>query len=122
MGDDHDYHNRNRRLHPDVYVAFDVDADAIRRRNGYLIWEVDNPPDFVLEVASESTASNDTGDKRALYAAMGVIEYWRFDASGGAMYGAALVSEYLESGVYREFPIGQTQLSTELYRQQWWRQ
>ena len=97
--------DRNRRLQPDVYVAFGVDAEAIRQRNGYLIWEVGKPPDFVLEVASESTASNDTGGKRALYATMGVIEYWRFDASGGAMYGAALVGEYLENGVYREFPI-----------------
>ncbi len=97
--------DRNRRLQPDVYVAFDVDARAIRRRNGYLIWEVGKPPDFVLEVASESTASQDTGNKRDLYARMGVGEYWRFDASGGEMYGAPLLGEYLERGVYREFPI-----------------
>ena len=97
--------NRNRRLQPDVYVAFDVDADAIRRRNGYLIWEVGKPPDVVLEVASETTASNDTGGKRDLYARMGVAEYWRFDASGGEMYGAPLVGEYLDRGVYREFPV-----------------
>ena len=97
--------NRNRRLQPDVYVAFDVDADAIRRRNGYLIWEVGKPPDVVLEVASEITASNDTGGKRDLYARMGVAEYWRFDASGGDMYGAPLVGEHLDRGVYREFPV-----------------
>ena len=97
--------NSNRRLQPDVYVAFDVDVDTIRRRNGYLIWEVGKPPDFVLEVASETTASNDTGNKRDLYAAMGVAEYWRFDASGGEMYGAALVGEYLERGEYRRFPV-----------------
>ena len=63
------------------------------------------PPDFVLEVASETTASNETGGKRDLYARMGVTEYWRFDASGGTMYGVALVGEYLEQGVYREFPV-----------------
>ena len=97
--------DRNRRLQPDAYVAFDVDADAIRRRNGYLIWEVGKPPDFVLEVASESTASNDTGDKRDLYARMGFAEYWRFDASGGDFYDAALVGEYLERGEYRAFPV-----------------
>lgn len=97
--------DRNRRLQPDVYVAFDVDAEAIRRRNGYLIWEVGKPPDFVLEVASETTASNDVGRKRDLYARMGVAEYWRFDASGGEMYGAPLVGEYLDRGVYREFPV-----------------
>ena len=89
-------------------MAFDVDAQAIRRRNGYLIWEVGKPPDFVLEVASETTASNDTGGKRSLYARMGVTEYWRFDASGGDMYGAALVGEYLDQGAYRQFPAHTT--------------
>jgi Uma2 family endonuclease len=97
--------NRNWRLQPDVYVAFDVDASAIRRRNGYLIWEVGKPPDVVLEVALETTASNDVGGKRDLYARMGVAEYWRFDASGGDMYGAPLVGEYLERGEYRAFPV-----------------
>ena len=87
--------DRNRRLQPDVYVAFDVDADAIRRRNGYLIWEVGKRPDFVLEVASESTASHDTGNKRDLYARVGVGEYWRFDASGGEMYEAPLLGRVL---------------------------
>ena len=36
---------------------------------------------------------------------MGVAEYWRFDASGGEMYGAPLVGEYLDRGVYWEFPV-----------------
>ena len=97
--------DRNRRFQPDVYAAFDVDAEAIRERNGYVIWEVGKPPDFVLEVASESTADNDIGYKRDLYARVGIPEYWRFDASGGDMYGAALVGEYLENGVYQPFPI-----------------
>ncbi len=101
----YDPSDRNRRFQPDVYAAFDVDAAAIRQRNGYVIWEVGKPPDFVLEVASESTADNDIGSKRSLYAALGIPEYWRFDASGGAMYGAALVGEYLENGVYQPFPI-----------------
>ena len=97
--------NRNRRVQPDVYIAFDVDADTIRRRNGYLIWEVGKPPDFVLEVASESTADNDTGWKRDLYARMGVPEYWRFDRTGGELYGAGLAGEYLEDGAYRPVTI-----------------
>lgn len=97
--------DRNRRFQPDVYVAFGVDPQAIRQRNGYLIWEVGKPPDFVLEVASESTASSDTGRKRDLYAELGIPEYWRFDASGGAMYGAALSGEYLDNGIYQPFPI-----------------
>ena len=97
--------DRNRRVQPDVCVAFDVDVDAIYQRNGYVIWEVRKPIDFVLEVASESTADNDIGYKRDLYAALGIAEYWRFDASGGDMYGASLAGERLENGVYRSFPI-----------------
>ncbi len=93
--------NRNRRVQPDVYVAFDVDADAILNRNGYVIWEVGKPPDFVLEIASETTAGNDTGRKRDLYERLGVREYWRFDRTGGQLYGAALAGDYLEDGTFR---------------------
>ena len=101
----YDPSDRNRRIQPDVYVAFDVDAAAIRQRNGYVIWEVGKPPDFALEVASESTAAYDISGKRGLYARLGVSEYWRFDASGGGYYDAPLVGEYLEGGIYRAFPI-----------------
>ena len=101
----YDPSNRNRRVQPDICIAFGVDAPALYRRNGYVIWEAGKPPDFALEVASESTAGNDIGRKRDLYAALGIPEYWRFDASGGAMYGAALAGEYLVSGVYRPYPI-----------------
>ena len=97
--------NGNRRFQPDVYVAFDVDKDAIRERNGYVIWEAGKPPDFAMEVASESTARHDIGRKRDLYARLGIREYWRFDASGD-YYGHRLAGEYLDrSGVYQPFPI-----------------
>ncbi len=95
----------NRRVQPDVYIAFDVDADSIRQRNGYVIWEVGKPPDFVLEVASESTASNDTGWKRELYARLGVQEYWRFDATGGELYGQSLSGDRLAGAEYESLPI-----------------
>ena len=97
--------NGNRRFQPDVYVAFDVDTDAIRERNGYVIWEAGKPPDFAMEVASESTARHDIGRKRDLYARIGIPEYWRFDASGD-YYGHRLAGEYLDpNGVYQPFPI-----------------
>ena len=95
----------NRRIQPDVCVAFGVDAEAIYRRNGYVIWEVGKAPDFVLEIASRSTAANDLTTKRDLYASLGVTEYWRFDASGGDMYGDPLVGEFLQDGAYHSFPI-----------------
>lgn len=101
----YDRSNLNARLAPDCIVAFGVDPDAIRRRNGYLIWEVGKPPDLVMEVASESTAPNDIGRKRVLYAAMGIGEYWRLDATGGDLYGEALAGEYLLDGEYRRYDL-----------------
>ena len=40
----------NVRVSPDVYLAFGVDAHAIRQRKLYLPWEVGKPPDWVLEI------------------------------------------------------------------------
>ena len=37
-------------------------------------------PDLVVEVLSKSTASRDRGEKKAIYAAAGVREYWLVDS------------------------------------------
>ena len=100
--------NLNDRVMPDIYIAFDVDAPAIRQRKLYLPWEAGKPPDFVLEVGSESTSQNDLDPKRDRYAQIGVLEYWRFDLSGGGHYGQPLTGERLVNGVY--LPI---ELTTE---------
>ena len=84
---------------PDMLVAFDVDPEAYDERNGYLIEEQGKPPDFVLEVASASTASEDTGPKRADYEALGIREYWRFDSTG-EHHGTRLAGDRLAGGVY----------------------
>ena len=89
-----------RIVRPDCYVSFGINPISIRRRNGYFIREAGKPPDFVLEIASESTHANDTGFKRELYARLGVAEYWRFDASGGDLYPEALAGERLVNGEY----------------------
>jgi Uma2 family endonuclease len=96
---------RQQIVRPDCYVAFRVNPLAIRRRNGYFIREVGKAPDFVLEIASETTYSNDLGPKRELYARLGVGEYWRFDATGGEFYGEPLVGETLAEGVYHRLPV-----------------
>ena len=100
--------NRNHRVSPDFYVALGVDAVAIRERHGYLIWEVGKPPDFVLEIASESTATYDCTGKRDLYATIGVGEYWRYDPTGGEYYGAPLIGERLVDGGYEPFEVHTT--------------
>ena len=97
--------NLNVRVAPDVYLAFGVEAQAIRPRKLYLPWEVGKPPDFALEVASESTARTDVNDKPGIYAAIGVPEYWRFDPSGGRYHGQPIWGGELVDGTYRELPL-----------------
>ena len=94
----------NVRVGPDYYFAAGIDAQAIEDTKLYLPWVVGKPPDFVLEIASESTAENDVTDKRRIYAEIGVPEYWRFDRSGGDLYGDPLAGDILENGIYR--PVG----------------
>ena len=101
----YDRNNLNVRVQPDYYLAFGVDAWAIRRRRLYLPWEVGKPPDFVLEIASDTTARNDIGNKRRIYAQIGIPEYWRFDPTGGDLYGEQLAGEQLVEGEYRPFEL-----------------
>ena len=90
---------------PDCVVAFGVDAKRIVDTNGYVISEVGKPPEFVLEVASKTTGRRDYEVKRGIYAEMGVLEYWRFDATGGRYHDAALAGDSLSGSVYTPFPI-----------------
>ena len=97
--------NDAERLAPDCVVAFGVNPTAIVARNGYVISEVGQPPDFVLEVASRSTGRRDYTVKRAGYAGYGVREYWRFDPTGGRYHDAALAGDRLVNGVYHPITI-----------------
>ena len=94
-----DEEGSQRTIYPDCYVAIGVNPISIRRRNGYFIREAGRPPAFVLEVASETTHTNDTGPKRDLYARLGVGEYWRFDATE-EFYPEPLAGERLVNGEY----------------------
>ena len=102
------FYNRysmNYRFNPDLYVAFDVDKAAIRQRNGYVIWEAGKPPDFALEVASETTHRRDTAEKTGLYASVGITEYWRVDPTGGDFYGYPLAGDVLVDGIYHPIDL-----------------
>ena len=94
------------RRRPDLLAAFDVDPELYYQNNGYVISEQGKPPDFVLEVASESTAERDLGAKRDDYAAFGIPEYWRFDETG-EYYGERLAGDRLVDGVYEPIEIEQ---------------
>ena len=67
------------RLAPDVFVVFGVPN---RMRHSYVTYDEGKPPDFVLEVLSESTWRHDMGVKKTFYQRMGVREYWILDPVG----------------------------------------
>ncbi len=91
--------DKRRARYPDLLVAFNVNPAAYKASNGYIISEQGKAPDFVLEVASESTGEMDVGPKRDYYAALGIGEYWRFDETG-EYHGAKLAGDVLVEGRY----------------------
>ena len=101
-------------LYPDLLIAFNVDPDLALRRNGYIISDHGKPPDFVMEIASEGTGRRDVTVKRDGYAALGIPEYWRFDASGGRFHGAPLAGDEVVEGTYR--PIAIERLAEDIYQ------
>lgn len=100
--------NARRSPNPDLLVSFELDIppgmiESVA--NGYTISEVGKPPEFVLEVASETTARRDETVKRDTYARFGVAEYWRFDRTGGRYYVATLAGDTLVNGAYQPIPV-----------------
>ena len=84
--------NPNRKVAPDVFVSFGV---SDHWRGSYFTWREGKAPDFVLEVASPGTWARDAAEKRDIYAAMGVTEYWRFDPNRGEFFLPPLIGERL---------------------------
>ena len=96
----YDEGNPNQALAPDVFVTRGV---APGLRSSYRIWEERRAPEFVLEVASPSTAANDATEKKDLYAKWGVREYWLYDPRGG-LHESRLQGFVLVEGKYRDLP------------------
>ncbi|MDE0263728.1 MAG: Uma2 family endonuclease [Bryobacterales bacterium] len=82
-----------KRVTSDLFVARGLDSLP----PSYKLWEAGRPPSFVLEVASPSTEDRDRGEKQALYASIGVKEYWRFHPTG-LLEGARRAGTRLEGG------------------------
>ena len=90
---------------PDVAVAFGVDA-AAEHMDVYRVWEAGVMPTWVLEVASASTVRGDVNEKPALYARLGVEEYWRSDPTTDGLLHPPLQGDHL-TGTHRR-PIAVT--------------
>ena len=81
---------------PDVLVAFGIGQ---KPRHTYKVWEEGKVPDFVMEFSSKTTYQNDLTDKMDLYAALGIPNYFLYDAE--ALYlPAPLMGFQLVEGVY----------------------
>ena len=98
--------NVNKHLTPDLFVVQGLKALP---DPSFKIWEEGCPPAFVLEVASPSTEDRDHGEKKALYASMGVEEYWRFHPTGvlekPAIEGVRFEGGVLQGLGYEPLPI-----------------
>jgi Uma2 family endonuclease len=64
---------------PDVFVVKGVEK---HERRTYKLWEESQPPTVIFEITSRSTRLEDLGTKRALYALLGVQEYFLYDPLG----------------------------------------
>ena len=95
---------RQRPVIPDCTIALDVDTQAAHARWGYDPIQLGKPPDLVIEFASRSTYRNDLTTKRDIYQDLKILEYWRFDATGGMRYGRPITGERLEDAEYRRLP------------------
>ena len=98
--------NPRRFVAPDCYITFGVGRDAVLPHNSYWTWHIGKPPDFVLEIASISTADKDLDEKALIYAALGILEYWLYDASpDSSFYGAPLIFFLLHGDRYVPVPL-----------------
>jgi Uma2 family endonuclease len=93
------------RRRPDCVVVFGVDRDEVWKDNGYVIDKFNQPVNFVLEVASESTHQRDSNEKARDYAEMGVLEYWRLDPTNGSLMDPPLAANRLAGGRYERIGL-----------------
>jgi Uma2 family endonuclease len=85
---------------PDVLVSFGIGQKA---RRTYRVWQEGKPPDFVMELASESTYQKDLGEKMEIYAALGITDYLLCDIEG-LYLPTPLMGFTLVDGSYRAVP------------------
>ncbi len=92
------FENGNPRasVSPDVVLVRGVEKWD---RPLYKLWEEGRPPDFVVEVTSNSTRREDLSTKKDLYERLGVSEYYLFDPTGDYL-NPCLQGYRLEQGRY----------------------
>ncbi len=92
---------------PDIFVVHGV---AKGERRTYKLWEEGQPPTVIFEITSRGSRLEDLGTKRALYAMLGVREYFLYDPLGEYLR-PPLQGYRLQQGEYeRVLPGDQDQL------------
>ncbi len=81
---------------PDVLVVIGAEK---RKRHSVKLWEEPKAPDFVLEITSKSTRSQDQGSKKGTYEFLGVTEYFCYDPTGDYL-DPPLLGYRLKDGLY----------------------
>ncbi len=84
------------RCDPDILVAKGV---SNHKRMTFRVWEEGVTPQVLFEISSSSSWREDVGDKRELYARLGVVEYFLFDPEGDYL-APRLQGFRLENGKY----------------------
>jgi len=85
---------------PDVFVVLGAPN---RSRSSYMLWREPKAPDFVLEITSQSTRTQDQVTKRERYAALGVQEYFQYDPTRDYLE-PPLQGFYLVGNTYQPIP------------------
>jgi Uma2 family endonuclease len=87
---------------PDVFVVRGV---AKGERRTYRLWDERQPPAVVFEITSRGSRLEDLGTKRAIYAMLGVWEYFLYDPLGEYLR-PSLQGYRLQEGEYQRIPPG----------------
>jgi Uma2 family endonuclease len=87
---------------PDVFAVRGV---AKHERRTYKLWEEGQPPAVVFEITSRGSRLEDLGTKRAVYAMLGVREYFVYDPLGEYLR-PPLQGYQLQEGEYQRMPPG----------------
>ncbi|MER3477498.1 MAG: hypothetical protein C4287_14675 [Leptolyngbya sp. ERB_1_2] len=93
-------------VQPDTSLYIGANVEAIPWEAKIIDLDIYPPPDLVIEVA-DSSLSDDKGDKRLLYEALGVREYWIVDVQKMSMLAFMIANQ----GSYK---ITQSQVLTGL--------
>lgn len=90
--------------YPHMMVARDVDVARFEASQAYVISEQGKPPDWVIMLASDSTAEANLGPRATTFESLGVPEYWLLDHRV-VLHVPALIGNRLVNGRYEPIEI-----------------